>query len=185
MALTPKQERFVAEYLIDLNSTQAAIRAGYSKKTAYSIGNENLSKPEIVEAIQEAQEKRSEQTLIDAAWVLKRLAEESEADVADLFDENGHLKAVREWPLIWRQGLVAGVDVQAIGDGNITLTKVKLSDRAKRLEMLGKHVFVGAFSEKHEHTGRNGGPIQTITLDMSPEEATKLYQQMVKGNLTG
>lgn len=52
MSLTPKQALFVAEYLKDLNATQAAIRAGYSEKTAYSIGNENLRKPEIAEAIQ-------------------------------------------------------------------------------------------------------------------------------------
>ena len=53
--LTPKQQRFVEEYLIDLNATQAAIRAGYSEKTAYSVGHENLKKPEIQKAIQEAQ----------------------------------------------------------------------------------------------------------------------------------
>ena len=52
--LTPKQQRFVEEYLIDLNATQAAIRAGYSKHTAHSIGHENLSKPEIVAALAEA-----------------------------------------------------------------------------------------------------------------------------------
>lgn len=53
--LTDKQQRFVDEYLIDLNATQAAIRAGYSEKTAYSVGHENLKKPEIQKAIQEAQ----------------------------------------------------------------------------------------------------------------------------------
>jgi len=55
--LTPKQQRFVEEYLIDLNATQAAIRAGYSEKTAYSVGHENLKKPEIQKAIEEAQGK--------------------------------------------------------------------------------------------------------------------------------
>ena len=71
--LTPKQQRFVEEYLIDLNATQAAIRAGYSEKTAKSIGQENLTKPDIQKAIEEAQNKRQEQTQIDAAYVLKRL----------------------------------------------------------------------------------------------------------------
>jgi phage terminase small subunit len=69
--LTTKQEAFCKEYLIDLNATQAAIRAGYSEKTAYSIGNENLSKPEIAERIQEAMAKRSAETEITAEWVLK------------------------------------------------------------------------------------------------------------------
>lgn len=56
MALTDKQRRFVEEYLVDLNATQAAIRAGYSKKTAGQIGDENLRKPEIAKAVQEEQE---------------------------------------------------------------------------------------------------------------------------------
>ena len=59
MALKGKQQRFVEEYLIDLNATRAAIRAGYSEKTASAIGHENLRKPTIVEAIAEAQAKRS------------------------------------------------------------------------------------------------------------------------------
>lgn len=69
--MTPKQEAFVREYLIDLNATQAAIRAGYSEATAYSIGNENLSKPEIAEAIAIAKAERAEKCEIDALWVLK------------------------------------------------------------------------------------------------------------------
>ena len=69
--MTPKQQAFVAEYLIDLNATQAAIRAGYSEDTARAIGCENLTKPNIAEAIAEAQAKRAEKCGIDAAWVLK------------------------------------------------------------------------------------------------------------------
>lgn len=69
--LTPKQEIFCLEYLIDLNATQAAIRAGYSEKTAHSIGNENLIKPAIQARIAEAMKERSESTKIDAAYVLK------------------------------------------------------------------------------------------------------------------
>lgn len=69
--LTPKQQRFVDEYLIDLNATQAAIRAGYSERTAYSIGDENLKKPEIKKAIEQAKAKRSQRTKIEADSVLK------------------------------------------------------------------------------------------------------------------
>lgn len=69
--LTPKQEMFCREYLIDLNSTQAAIRAGYSAKTANVIGPENLAKPRIAEKIQEEMNKRSKKTEIDAEWVLR------------------------------------------------------------------------------------------------------------------
>lgn len=68
--LTAKQELFCLEYLIDLNATQASIRAGYSAKTANVIGPENLAKPCISQRIQEAMRERSENTKIDAAYVL-------------------------------------------------------------------------------------------------------------------
>lgn len=70
-ALTPKQARFVAEYLIDLNATQAASRAGYSKKTAYSIGGENLKKPEIAAAIAARQAAVGDKLEITAEKVLR------------------------------------------------------------------------------------------------------------------
>lgn len=75
--MTPKQKLFILEYLKDLNATQAAIRAGYSQRTAKSVGCENLTKPYIQEAIQEAQAKRAKRTEITADWVLKRLRMES------------------------------------------------------------------------------------------------------------
>lgn len=62
--LTNKQRLFVKEYLIDLNATQAAIRAGYSRVAAYLIGQENLKKPEIQNTIQKAMDKRAERTII-------------------------------------------------------------------------------------------------------------------------
>ncbi len=76
--MTPKQKRFVAEYLIDLNATQAAIRAGYSEKTAYSIGQENLKKPEVAEAVIAAQAERSERTEITQDYVLTSIRETME-----------------------------------------------------------------------------------------------------------
>ena len=69
--LTPKQQRFVDEYLIDLNATQAAIRAGYSRNSARQIGVENLTKPVIAAAVAKAKRERSERTEIDAEWVLR------------------------------------------------------------------------------------------------------------------
>ena len=72
--LTEKQKRFCEEYLIDFNATQAALRAGYSPKTAYSIGDENLRKPEIQSEIQTLIQKRSERTGISADTVITELA---------------------------------------------------------------------------------------------------------------
>ena len=77
--LNPKQKRFVEEYLVDLNGTKAAIRAGYSKRTAVKIAAENLHKPLITEAIQKAIQKRSERTEITQDEIVK--------DLQDLRDE--------------------------------------------------------------------------------------------------
>lgn len=74
MPLTAKQQRFVEEYLIDLNATQAAIRAGYSEKTARQIATKLLSKVYIQEAVNAGKLLRSQKTEIDAAWVLKKAA---------------------------------------------------------------------------------------------------------------
>lgn len=76
--LTPKQQRFVDEYLIDLNATQAAIRAGYSPKTAHSIGAENLIKPEVQKAIEQAQQERQKRTLVTQDDVIRGLLTEAE-----------------------------------------------------------------------------------------------------------
>ena len=92
--LTPKQQRFVEEYLIDLNATQAAIRSGYSEKSAQEIGAENLSKPMVAKAIQEALQERKERVQIDADYVLKRLVEIDQMDVLDVHGDIRHLEIV-------------------------------------------------------------------------------------------
>lgn len=161
--LTPKQRRFVDEYLIDLNGTAAAIRAGYAKSGASVEGARLLANAKVNRLIDEKRAERSAKTGIDAAWLLKRLAEEAEADVADLYDDDGNLLPVKQWPKIWRQGLVAGMDVEALFEGSGAdrehvgnIIKVKLSDRVKRLELIGKHIGVQAFKEVVEHKGLDG-----------------------------
>ncbi|AHZ77246.1 MULTISPECIES: terminase small subunit [Pseudomonas] len=91
MALTAKQQRFVDEYLKDLNATQAAIRAGYSKKTAASIGQENLRKPEIEKALRSATQERSKRTAITQDYVLSGIVEVVERcrQVAPVLDRSG------------------------------------------------------------------------------------------------
>jgi phage terminase small subunit len=82
----------------------------------------------------------------------------------DLYTEDGRIKPVKDWPLIWRQGLVAGLEVETIGEGAGHLTKIKLSDRIKRLELIGKHIDVQAFKEKVEHSG-------AMSINVLPEDA--------------
>ncbi len=94
MSLTPKQTRFVEEYLIDLNATAAAKRAGYSERTAYAQGQRLLKNVEIAAAIQKAQEARSERTKIDQDWVIERLVGVYEAsmEARPVCDKNGEEK---------------------------------------------------------------------------------------------
>jgi len=174
-SLNAQQLRFVQEYLIDLNATKAAERAGYSPKTAYSQGQRLLKHVEVSQAIEEAQKARVEKTETDAAFVLRRLVDEVSADLADLYNDNGSLKPVKEWPLIWRQGLVAGIETETLrprgkqdedGEGEETVVmKVKLSDRVKRLELLGKHISVNAFREQVGHGDPNGNPLPASQVD--------------------
>ena len=84
--LTAQQQRFVEEYLIDLNATQAAIRAGYSAKTAEQQGSRLLRNVKVAQAIEAAQVARLKRTEVDADWVLRRLVAEADADLADLYD---------------------------------------------------------------------------------------------------
>jgi len=169
--MTPKKRRFAEEYLLDLNATAAARRAGYSAHTAEQQGPRLLGDVGVQAAIAEAQAKRAERTQIDADWVLKRLAAMADADLADLHNSDGTLRPVADWPEVWRRGLVAGIEADEStvgGEKIVTTRKVKLADRLKAIELIGRHVAVGAWREKVEHTGPGGGPVQTV--NMTPDE---------------
>ncbi|MCP3893053.1 MAG: terminase small subunit [Bacteroides sp.] len=157
--LTDKQADFVREYLVDLNATQAAIRAKYSKKTARQTGTENLAKPYIQEAIRKKQAKRAKRLQIKADYVLKRHVDIDEMDVADILNDDGSMLAIKEWPKCWRR-TITGIDISEIINGeDITtvLKKIKWPDKLRNLELLGKHVnvqaYVGSQGPKEPETG--------------------------------
>lgn len=168
--LPKKQQLFVQEYLVDMNGTQAAIRSGYSKRTANEQAAQLLAKLSIRDLIAKCLEIRSAKLQIDATWVLTRLVKEAQADLAALFDDEGGVKSIHEWPIEWRQGLVAGIeveeqyesveepdDMEPQGHGGALrrpakrkvamgrVVKLKLADRHKKLELIGRHVNVNAF----------------------------------------
>lgn len=144
--LTAKQARFVEEYLIDLNATQAAIRAGYSEKTAGSVGSENLQKPDIAAAIAEAKADRSERTKITQERVLMELAKVGFMDIRSLFDGSS-LKDIRDLD-DGAAGAISSIEVIAkpgspdeSGSREVELVhKVRLWDKLSALEKLGKHL---------------------------------------------
>ena len=152
VVLTPKQERFVQEYLVDLNATQAAIRAGYSKKTADRIGPELLGKTCVSEAIQEKMRKRSQRTEITADMVLKEFAKLAFFDPRKLFDANGNPKDITELDDDTAAAL-AGLDVvQEVepDSGTTTYTKrYKLASKQAALDSLGRHL--GMFTDRVEN----------------------------------
>ncbi|ENY9925727.1 terminase small subunit [Pseudomonas aeruginosa] len=146
MALTKKQRLFVDEYLLDLNATQAAIRAGYSTRRATEIGYQLLQRPEVAQAIQAAMAERSKRTEVEADYVIRRLREIDEMDVLDIHEDDGSFKPIREWPKVWRQFL-SGIEIAELFEGRGddrriagVLRKVKWPDKLRNLELLSRHV---------------------------------------------
>jgi phage terminase small subunit len=178
--MTPKQEAFVREYLIDLNASAAARRAGYAPHRADAMGHENLRKPEIAAAIAEAKAQRSERTKIDSDWVLRTLAEEKTADLADLYDEAGQIKPIKDWPMAFRRGVVVGVETveewQGAGEDRkpIQVRKIKLTDRTKHIELIGKHVNVQAFRDNIGLSDADGKALLPNTIRLvGPDDRSK------------
>lgn len=149
--MTKKQKRFVEEYLIDLNATQAAIRAGYSPDTAQQMGSENLSKPVIKNAIDKTIAERSRRTGINQDRVIQEIAKLAflnPIDVIDIDEATIKGEANRD-----DTACIASVKVKVIPgeDGNITEREVKTYDKLKALELLGKHL--GMFTDKLKMEG--------------------------------
>lgn len=101
--LTPKQAAFVHEYLVDLNATQAAIRAGYKAKTAYQTGAENLRKPQIQQAIQEARDAREKRSMITVEWVLAQIASIAQDEKAQQRDRLKALELLGKHLGMWER----------------------------------------------------------------------------------
>ena len=138
--LTDKQKEFVRQYLVDLNATQAAIRAGYSMKTAYRQGADLLQKTSIREAIEKAQAKRAQRVEVTQDYVLSNLVEVVERTMqrAPVMDRKGEQVTDEEGRAVWT-------------------FDAKGANRA--LELLGKHL--GIFTDKirAEVSGPDGGPM--------------------------
>lgn len=131
--LTPKQQRFVDEYLIDLNATKAAIRAGYSEKTAAVIGNENLIKPYIADAIAKAQAERTQRTEISQDYVIKTIVETIE-------------RCRQSAPVLDRAGDQVYMED---AEGNMKpIYKYDATNVLKGAELLGRHLVM--FTDKSE-----------------------------------
>ncbi len=148
MSLTAKQQAFVDEYLIDLNATQAAIRAGYSEHTAAEIGSENLKKPQIAAAIQAALEERADRTQVTQDRVIAELAAIAFSDLTDFASwsedsvqliESANLDPDKAKALKEVVATTQTFDGES-GSSTTVRMQVRQHDKLKALELLGRHL---------------------------------------------
>jgi phage terminase small subunit len=165
MPLGPKQARFVEEYLKDLNATQAAIRAGYSPKTAETQGSRLFRNVQVSKAISEALARRSARVEVKSDDILRELMRLAMVDIGQAFDEEGKFKALHEMPEDVRRA-ISGIEVDELFEGSgrdrtqVGWTKkIKFWDKVRGLELLGKHVKLFTENHQHQHSGLDGGPI--------------------------
>lgn len=151
--MTPKQERFVQEYLIDLNATQAAIRAGYSAKTAKSLGQRLLTYADVKKAVEEALAERGKRTEITQDRILRELARIAFADPRNVFEWGPDSVTLKD------SASLSDDDAAAVSEVSQTITesggsvKGKMYDKQRALELLGRHL--GMFTDKVQldHSG--------------------------------
>lgn len=152
--MTPKQRLFVREYLRDLNATQAAIRAGYSKASATTDGPRLLDNAGVREAIDSALAARELRVEVKADDVLRELLVLAATDLRDAYDENGRLLPVHEMPEHVAKAVASvktfeefegtGADRVKVGE----VREVKFYSKEKALELLGRHLKM--FTDKFE-----------------------------------
>ena len=168
--MTQKQKRFIEEYLIDLNATQAAIRAGYSPDTAQQTGSENLSKPVIRAQIDRAMAERSKRTGVNAERVVQDLAKIAFVNAAEVIDPK--TATVKEDALPEDTAAIQSVKVKTFGEDGLE-REIKMADKLKALELLGKHL--GMFKDRIELSGG---------LDTEKSKLDDLIGQMRGGDAT-
>lgn len=171
--LSPRQSRFIDEYMKDLNAKRAAIRAGYTENSAKTMGPKLLTYAHVQEELAKRMETRSNRTQVDADYVLRRILEIDLLDVADIMYEDGSLKPVSEWPGPWRRS-VNGLDVVEItkGDMEKVIKKLKWPDKLRNLELMGRHVNVAAFKETIDHKSTDGSmtPHEIVRTVVDPKD---------------
>lgn len=167
--MTKKQKRFVEEYLIDLNATQAAIRAGYSPNTAKSIGNEDLTKPDISNAIAKAMAERSKRTGINQDRVIRELAKIALVNPGRVINTKD--ATVKEDATEEDLAAVQSVKVKKSYSetGEMTEREVRIADKVRALELLGRHL--GMWNDK----------LQVSGLDEEKSKLDNIIQQMRGG----
>lgn len=154
--LTAKQRKFVKEYLVDLNATQAAIRAGYSKNCAAEIGAENLRKPQIADAVQVGQAKLADKAGITAERVLNELALIGFSDPRAVMEWDADGVSLKPSVDLSRDHAAMVAEVVQTKDG----MRIKLHSKTDALAKLGQHL--GLFKERVQLSGDDKSPMKMV-----------------------
>lgn len=172
--LTEKQKRFIEEYLVDLNATQAAIRAGYSEKTAYSAGQRLLKNVEVQDGVRKSQEARSKRTKITQDMVLNELAKIGFSDIRKAVAWGERPVEEEDGSLVYPVELVGSSEIDddtaaAISEVSLTAqgVKIKMLDKKSALDSIGKHL--GMFTDRVDHISSD--------RSMSPKGMDHFYAQ--------
>lgn len=143
--MTPKQKRFINEYLVDLNATQAAIRTGYSKKTARTIAADLLANPNIEITLREAQEDLAKRTQVTQEQIIGELKKIAFSRLDDFIEWGPDGIALKSSNLVAHQSAsIADISTRGAEGG----LRIRLHDKLKALELLGRHL--GLFKDKVE-----------------------------------
>lgn len=195
--LTPQQERFCQEVVLNGGNQSAAYRKAYPKSLKYKDESINQmasrlhADVKIASRVADLQakvaEKAEKEFDVNADYILRRLHEVDVMDVADILNADGSIKPIIEWPKIWRQNissievseLTAGRDDQKTLVG--VLKKIKWPDKTRNRELLGKHVSVNAFRDQIGVSDPKGNPLTMITAEMPADEAANLYKELLGG----
>lgn len=189
-SLNDKQRRFVEEYLIDLNGKQAAIRAGYSERTAEVQASRLLSNDKVAEAVAAGKKARSERTEITQDQVLREYARLGFADIRKAVAWGSVPEINADGERIYPVELKASEDMDddtAAAVSEVSLTaqgvKIKMYDKKAALDSIARHL--GMFIDRTEHTGKDGGPIQTEDVSARDRIVSRLSRLSAAGNSTG
>lgn len=174
---TGKKRLFCNYYVADknLNGSAAAIKAGYAEKSAAQTAYKFLLDPECKAYIARLMEERSERVKIDSDWLLVQLGEIDGMELMDIFEHDFTLKPLDQWPMTWRK-YIGSFELAELLEGQgdqakliRTLKKIKGPDKQRNLELIGRHVDVGAFRDQ-------------IVVDDASSLAEKLAQARARVN---
>lgn len=153
--LTQKQEKAISRFLETGNMTDAykfafdcsRMKNSTINKTAYDFFN----KPKIAAIVEKKRLERNKKLNIKADYVLKRLIEIDNLDIADIVYDDGSVKPISDWPVEWRKS-IHGIDLNAVKNGDIEtiVKKIKIPDKLRNLELIGKHIDVKAWQEEEK-----------------------------------